>query len=74
MRFASLAVGPIETFPKIEEALRREAAKMGADAVIIGFQGQLPMGFSVQGFPGAAAARREVRRVVVGTAIKFGMD
>jgi hypothetical protein len=56
---------------KIEAAIRKAAAKMGADAVIIGFQGERPMGFSIQGFPGDAEARRRMGRVIVGTAIKF---
>jgi hypothetical protein len=59
---------------KIEAAIRKEAAKMGADAVIIGFQGERPTGFSIQGFPGDAEARREMGRVIVGTAIKFGRE
>ena len=56
---------------KIEDAIRKAAAKMGADAVIIGFEGERPTGFSIQGFPGDAEARREMNRVIVGTAIKF---
>ena len=56
---------------KIEDAIRQAAAKMGADAVIIGFEGERPTGFSIQGFPGDAEARREMNRVIVGTAIKF---
>lgn len=59
---------------KIEDAIRKEAAKMGADAVIIGFEGERPTGFSIQGFPGDAEARREMNRVIVGTAIKFRQE
>ena len=55
----------------IEEAIRKEAAKMGANAVIIGYQGEAPKGFSISGFPGSAEARRETGRVVRATAIKW---
>lgn len=57
---------------KIKDAIRKEAAKMGADAVILGYEGQGPGGFSIQGMPGDMEARRETNRVVVATAIKFG--
>jgi hypothetical protein len=59
---------------KIEAAIRTAAAQMGADAVIIGFQGERPTGFAIQGFPGDAEARRQMGRVIVGTAIKFRVE
>jgi hypothetical protein len=39
--------------------------------VILGFQGEVPGGFSIQGLPGDAEATRRMDRVIVGTAIKF---
>lgn len=55
----------------IEQALQQEAAKLGADAVIVLRQGERPVGFEISGFPGSAEARREMGRVVVGEAIHF---
>lgn len=55
----------------IEQALQKEAAKMGADAIIVLRQGERPIGFEISGFPGSAEARREMGRVVVGEAIHF---
>jgi hypothetical protein len=55
----------------IEAALRKEAAKMGADAVIIGFQGERRVGAFVSGFPGDAEIQPEIGRVVQATAIAF---
>lgn len=60
----------------IEQALREQAAKMGANAVVVGFQGERPVGFNIEGLPGDAEARREMGRVVMGTAIAWreGLD
>jgi len=55
----------------IEAALRREAAKMGADAVIIGFQGERRVGAEINGFAGDAEIHPEIGRVVQATAIRF---
>lgn len=56
---------------QIKEAIRNEAAKMGADAVVLGFEGEVPQGFHIEGMPGSAEARREMGRVVQATAIKY---
>ncbi len=47
------------------------AAEMGADAVIIGFQGERRVGAFVSGFPGDAEIQPEIGRVVQATAIAF---
>jgi len=73
-----ITLGRIEAVPQgnpdneaIEEAVRKEAAKLGADAVIINYQGEAPRGFSISGLPGSAHAERETGRVIKATAIKF---
>lgn len=58
----------------IEAALRQEAAKMGADAVIVGFQGERRIGAEISGFAGDAEIQPEMGRVVIGTAIHFRAD
>jgi hypothetical protein len=56
---------------KIEAALRQAAAKMGADGVIIGFQGERRVGAEINGFRGDAEIQPEIGRVVQATAIRF---
>lgn len=72
-RITAVPEGDVDN-EKIEAALRKEAAKMGADAVVVGYQGRLPRGFQLEGLPGDMEARREMGRVVIGTAIKFGEE
>jgi len=55
----------------IEAALQKEAARMGADAVIVGFQGERRIGAEISGFAGDAEIQPEMGRVVIGTAIHF---
>ncbi len=55
----------------IEAALRKEAAASGVDAIIINFQGERPIGFTIEGMPGDAEARREMGRIVEGLAIAY---
>ncbi len=57
--------------PQIEDALRKSAAKMGADAVVIVADRTQVMGATVSGPLWARSVNQVTGRVIVGVAIKY---
>jgi hypothetical protein len=62
---------PQPSVSKVEERLRTEAAKMGADAVVIVYDGLLPTGAYVSGAWWDRGGETTSGRKLVGVAIKY---